>query len=107
MEIASRGIHKGKDNEKGREKTNKNLERLLEEEIMGEIPKVVQVDSSQVVIQNHHNGKIHGQKSNLEQLGPKGIGLRVLRVLSRMKLPLFLSLLLQTLKEAYPYQMLI
>ncbi|KAI5425690.1 hypothetical protein KIW84_031491 [Lathyrus oleraceus] len=40
---------------------------------MDEILRAAQVDSPHVMIRNHHNGSFHGQKSNLEQLGPRGI----------------------------------
>lgn len=73
MEIASRGIHKGKDKEQSHEKRKENFGRLLEEKSVEEILKVVQVGTSQIVIQNNHNVHFHGQKSNLEQLVPKGL----------------------------------
>lgn len=68
MEIVSRGIHKGEDKEKSREKNKENMDHFLEEKSVEEILKEVQV-----VIHNKHNGNFHGQTSNLEQLGPKGI----------------------------------
>lgn len=73
LEIAPRGINKAKDKEQGHEKTKENLERLLEEETLEELVKAAQVYTSKVVIHNHHNGRFHGQKSNLDQLRQNGI----------------------------------
>lgn len=70
--IASHGINKLKSKEQSRDKTKKNLDRHLEEKTVEEILKVVQVDTTQVVITNHHNENFHEQKSNLEHLVKEG-----------------------------------
>lgn len=71
--IASRGINKFISKEKACNKTKENLECLLEEETLEEILKATQVDATQILVTNHHNVNLHGQKSNFEQLGPTGI----------------------------------
>lgn len=71
LEIVSKGIHKGTDKDQSCEKNKENMDHFLEEKSVEEILKVVQVDTSQVLIHNKHDGNFHGQTSNMEQLGPK------------------------------------
>lgn len=71
--IASKGILKAKNKDQVQDKTKENLDNFLEEETVGEILRVSQVDYPQVDNANQTNDNFHGQKSNLEQLGPKGL----------------------------------
>lgn len=56
------------------------MEKLMEDKEVEEILKEVHVDSRQPMEKNQNNGDSHGQKTNLEQLGPKG--LRAQRVIT-------------------------